>query len=63
MSVYGPDVTSRAVLDGGVPAPAQAHTFLSSIRSAITVNSKHRNSKTVKLEIEHPKAWLHGVVA
>jgi lipid-binding SYLF domain-containing protein len=31
---YGPDVTSRAVLDGGVPAPAQAHTFLSSIRSA-----------------------------
>jgi lipid-binding SYLF domain-containing protein len=31
---YGPDVTSRAVLDGQVPAPAQAHTFLSSIRSA-----------------------------
>jgi lipid-binding SYLF domain-containing protein len=31
---YGSDVTSRAVLDGQVPAPAQAHTFLSSIRSA-----------------------------
>jgi len=31
---YGSDVTSRAVLDGQVPAPPQAHTFLSSIRSA-----------------------------
>lgn len=33
-AVYGPDVTSRAVLSGAVPPPAEAHAFLSSIRSA-----------------------------
>jgi len=31
---YGSDVILRAVLDGQVSAPPQAHTFLSSIRSA-----------------------------
>ncbi len=33
-AVYGPDVTTQAVLTGAVPPPAQAHTFLSAIRSA-----------------------------
>jgi lipid-binding SYLF domain-containing protein len=35
-TVYGPDVTTRAVLDGEIPAPPQAHAFLSAIRSART---------------------------
>jgi lipid-binding SYLF domain-containing protein len=33
-TVYGPGVTARAVLNGQVPPPPQAHAFLSSIRSA-----------------------------
>src|SRR5664279_6232733 len=33
-AVYGPDVTTRAVLSGEVPPPAQAHAFLSAVRSA-----------------------------
>jgi len=35
-TVYGPDVTTRAVLDGEIPSPPQAHAFLSAIRSART---------------------------
>ena len=33
-TVYGPDVSTQAVLDGKVPAPPQAHAFLASIRGA-----------------------------
>jgi lipid-binding SYLF domain-containing protein len=33
-AVYGPDVTTRAVLSGDVPPPAQAHAFLSAVRGA-----------------------------
>jgi SH3 domain-containing YSC84-like protein 1 len=33
-AVYGPDVTTRAVLAGDVPPPTQAHAFLSAVRSA-----------------------------
>ena len=32
--MYGPEVTTRAVLNGDVPPPAQAHAFLSAIRGA-----------------------------
>ncbi len=35
-AVYGPDVTSRAVLTGKVPPPASAHTFLAAVRGAKT---------------------------
>ncbi len=31
-AVYGPDVTSRAVLTGKVPPPASAHAFLAAVR-------------------------------
>jgi lipid-binding SYLF domain-containing protein len=33
-SIYGPDVTSRAVLAGKVPAPPEAHPFLAAVRGA-----------------------------
>ena len=33
-AVYGPDVTTRAVLGGEVHAPSEAHAFLSAIRSS-----------------------------
>jgi lipid-binding SYLF domain-containing protein len=33
-AIYGRDVTTRAVLDGQVPPPAQAHAFLSAIRAS-----------------------------
>jgi len=33
-AVYGPDVTTRAVLDGHVPAPSGASAFLSAVRDA-----------------------------
>jgi len=33
-TVYGPDVTFRSVLTGSVPAPPQAHAFLSAVRGA-----------------------------
>ena len=33
-TVYGPDVTFRSVLTGTVPAPPQAHAFLSAVRGA-----------------------------
>jgi lipid-binding SYLF domain-containing protein len=33
-AVYGPDVTSRAVLTGSVPPTPAAHAFLSAVRSA-----------------------------
>ena len=35
-TVYGPDATTHAVLDGEIPSPPQAHAFLSAIRSART---------------------------
>jgi lipid-binding SYLF domain-containing protein len=33
-AVYGPDVTTQAVLSGTVPPPATAHAFLNSVRGA-----------------------------
>ena len=33
-AIYGPDVTTRAVLTGGVPPPEAAHSFLNAIRNA-----------------------------
>jgi len=33
-AIYGPDVTTRAVLTGGVPPPEAAHSFLNAIMSA-----------------------------
>jgi lipid-binding SYLF domain-containing protein len=33
-AVYGPDVTTQAVLDGKVPATADAHVFLAAVRGA-----------------------------
>jgi lipid-binding SYLF domain-containing protein len=33
-SIYGPNVSERSVLNGGVPPPAEAHAFLSAIRGA-----------------------------
>jgi lipid-binding SYLF domain-containing protein len=33
-AVYGPDVTTRSVLNGDVPPPSQAHAFLSAVRSS-----------------------------
>jgi lipid-binding SYLF domain-containing protein len=33
-AIYGPDVTTRAVLNGEVPPPPEAHAFLSAIRSS-----------------------------
>lgn len=35
-AVYGPDVTTRAVLNGDVPPTPEAHAFLSAIRGAKT---------------------------
>jgi lipid-binding SYLF domain-containing protein len=35
-AVYGPDVTTRAVLTGKVPPPASAHAFLAAVRGAKT---------------------------
>ncbi len=33
-AIYGPDVTSREILEGKVPPPASAHAFLAAVRSA-----------------------------
>lgn len=35
-AIYGPDVSERAVLNGAVPAPPAAHSFLNAIRGAST---------------------------
>jgi lipid-binding SYLF domain-containing protein len=35
-AVYGPNTTTLGVLEGAIPPPAQAHEFLSAVRSART---------------------------
>jgi lipid-binding SYLF domain-containing protein len=52
-TVYGPDASTRAVLNGDVPPPAQAHAFLAAIHAA-KLRRLRGNEQSERSICEHP---------